>query len=500
MKKNFLIFFIMISEMNAMSMNKIDVLLPETYELSNIILALTNYGQADNYEVLKSTTYYQEVIAFFEPAKNHPLLTNVNYSREKWEDYLSFRTDAFAFQFDENNKLYRYIDFYTVDGHTPFDKNLELINDFVEKSNFRQFFREHKSYYDFIQKNYSDYYFVDKSWSFLTDLVEKQNHVFKYFIVLSPLVNRMNCHRDISKNIIADFPAATSEFLNQVMNDNDLPTRLDGNHGFFTEMDHGFVNPISEKFQKIILENFNYNRWDNNSGYTGIDVFNEYMTWAVWDIFIKENFPEKADSVIMQWQYQNATRGFFAHKAFSDKLFEIWQKNQHKSLESLYLPLLKWCKSAENNLSMPTISNFIQGQSIGNRIVNNQLFFSEPMQQSELFDVILSQMQNGREIGNSKTVFVNNVGWSENGKEVSFDIETDFKDCVVLLSYWGLSLPLVSQNNIVLQPQSYVLIKNKSTDVNQPHEKNNKKSTTILVISAIIVCLLVLGACFLLKK
>jgi hypothetical protein len=480
-----------------MSNNKIDVILPETYELSNIILALTDYGRADNWEVLKATTYYQEVMSFFESVKNHPLLTSVNYSREKWEDYLSFRTDAFAFKFDKNNKLYRYIDFYAVEGRSPFDKNLDLINDFVEKSKFRQFFQEHKSYYDFIEKNYSEYYFVEKSWFFLTNSVERQNYDFKYFIVLSPLVNRMNCHRDISKNIVADFPSATPEFFNQILKNSDLQVRLNGNHGFFTEMDHGFVNPISDKLKKTVSENFNYNKWDKKSGYIGNDVFNEYMTWAVWDIFVKENFPEMANKVIPQWQFQNATRGFFAQKSFSDKLLDIVQKNKRQKLESFYLPLLEWCKSVENNLSVPTVSHFIQGQHTEKEIINNRLFFSEKMQHIDYFEVILSEMQNGREIGNSKNVIINNAIWSKDGKNVSFDVPTNFKNFVLLLSAWGISKPLFSQNNILLQPNSYVVVENKAIKINQPQERNY---TVILAISAIIVCLVVVGAYLFLKR
>ena len=165
----------------------------------------------------------------------------------------------------------------------------------------------------------------------------------------------MNCHRRISENIVADFPSATPGFINGNIDENNLIDRLNGNHHIFTEINHGFINPISEKFSELISEKFDWQKWDNNSGYQGIDVFNEYMTWAVWALFAKEYFPDMADSLIQQWQNQNVSRGFFAQKAFTDKLFEI-TKNVN-NLNDVYIPLLEWCKTVEDDLSTLTITN-----------------------------------------------------------------------------------------------------------------------------------------------
>ena len=49
----------------------------EAYELANIILALTPYGQSDPYEVYKNSRYYQQMRAYFEPYMQHPLLKQV---------------------------------------------------------------------------------------------------------------------------------------------------------------------------------------------------------------------------------------------------------------------------------------------------------------------------------------------------------------------------------------------------------------------------------------
>jgi hypothetical protein len=440
---------------------KVETLVPETYELSNVILALTQYGKSDQWEVQKNTDYYKAVISFFEPVKDHPLLDSVNYSREKWEDYLSFRTDAFAFSFSGDGRLMRNVNFYAVPGHQPFDTHLDLINDFVAKSNFRQFFTSNKEFYQRLIQNYSQYYFVNEAMKFLDEQIGSKpnsNASSKYLIVLSPLVYRMNCHREIDANTTADFPSATEEFINEVKTD-DLNSRIEGSHLIFTEMDHGYVNPISEKHKELIAANFDLKKWDKNSGYPGINCFNEYMTWAVYDLFVKKHFPENADSIITQWQYQNASRGFIAQNLFAEKVSQLYSKNKSKDFESLYVPLLKWCKSIESNIAQPTILN-TDGKTFlkisGNKI---HIEFSEPMNSKLPFSVELEEFKNEKPTKQSKIVYVKNFKWSNQNKTLEFVLETDFTEYAVVFNWWGISKPLVSEQGIHLKPQAYILVK-----------------------------------------
>ena len=118
-------------ERPEVSQEIIQVEYPEAYELANIILSLTEYGKTDPMEVRKDFEYYAEVQEYFAQVMDHPLLDTVNYSREEWEAYLSFRTDSYAFDFDENDQLSRQFEFITNEGFQHFDDHLDLINDFV---------------------------------------------------------------------------------------------------------------------------------------------------------------------------------------------------------------------------------------------------------------------------------------------------------------------------------------------------------------------------------
>ena len=352
MKKITLLLLIILS-IKSFSQRNLKIELSENYELGNIILALTKYGRTDPWDVQKIPPYYNEIISYFEPVKNHPLLDSVNYSRKDWEKFLGFRTDFYAFSFDKNGSLKRNYPFNSF-GPKEVDKNLELINDFVKKSNYRNFYNQHKNFYNQLMSNYKKYYYIDKSFSFLDKFAPnlKQKSNSNYVIAISPLVGGQNCHRDIDNLTTVDFPNIGEDLILGKMEGN-ISSRIVDNHSIFTEMDHGYVNPISEKYAELISKNFDLKKWDNKSGYLGINSFNEYMTWAVYDIFIAENFPkEKTDSISNIYWKQNATRGFVAQNLFSKKIIKLHNKNKSKQLEDLYIPMLKWCKKIENKISL----------------------------------------------------------------------------------------------------------------------------------------------------
>lgn len=438
--------------------------IPETYELSNIILALTDYGIEDKWEVQKNTDYYKQIISYFKPVSNHPLLDSVNYSREKWESYLSFRTDAVAFSFDENGNLKRDFKFYTNPGHNPFEENLALINDFVEKSNFRKFYADNEPFYNKLISRYEDYNFVKETVEFLDLRVGRSKQATNadiYKIILSPLVYRMNCHRQLQKNIEADFPSATEDFINGVSDDSDIKDRLNSNHLIFTEKDHEYVNPISDRYAELIKLNFDNKYWDIKSGYSGINSFNEYMTWAVYDLFLDEKFPTYAKEFSTYWQYQNASRGFFAQNLFSNKVRELYHASKDKKLEAIYEPLLKWAKKNEQQITCPTLVNIDNNTALIVDPKNIELNFSESMNTKQSFGIEIREMKNGKQTNEKVYTDIKNCKWSNKGKTLHFDLETDYDDFVILFNWWGIEKPLVSKNGIFLKVGSAVSMKKK---------------------------------------
>jgi len=457
--KNFIQTFLILCALKATAQSaKIEV--PETYELSNIILALTNYGISDEWEVQKKTAYYKELLDYFDPVKNHPLLDSVNYSREKWEDYLSFRTDAVAFIFHKDGTVKRAFEFYTNKGHDPFDKNLVLINDFILKSNFRKFYREHQHFYNRMISNYENYNYIKETISFLDKRIGKQNEskgVYK--IMLSPLVYRMNCHRNLAEKIVADFPSATEAFINGVNGDETIEDRLNSNHLIFTEKDHEYINPITDKHVGLVRTNFDTKYWDNNSGYADSNSFNEYMTWAVYDLFLEEYFPAHAAKLKISWQYQNASRGFFAQNLFSNKVKELYLKNRGQKFENIYEPLLKWIKEVEKKVTLPTLINVDGNKFVKADLNQFTIEFSEEMDTKQPFGYEIREFKNSNATGNKKFITQTDFVWSNNNKTLNFKVETEYEEFALVFNWWGIEKPLISKNGIFLKPSSYVLLK-----------------------------------------
>ena len=458
--KKILFFTFTLLTLNCYSQDNIKIEITEGYELSNIILALTQYGRTDKWDVQKVPPYYDAVLKYFEPVKNHPLLDSVNYSRQKWENFLGFRTDMYAFSFDKDGKLKRDYPFNSF-GPIEVDKNIDLINDFVEKSNYRLFYKDHKDFYNAIVSNYKEYYFVNQSKQFLDKVAKKtvKETKEKYVVAISPLVGGQNCHRDIDSLTTVDFPNISKDLiLGNLLTD--YNTRIVENHSLFTEMDHGYVNPISDKYEKLITSNFNLTKWDKESGYSGVNSFNEYMTWAVYDLFIKENFPKVADSIALQWQYQNASRGFIAQNLFAKKVSELYFKqNGNKKIESIYKPLLKWCKSVENKISQPTLLNIDTKNFVKKDISNFEIEFSEEMDTNSSFQAQIVEFKNGNQTGKEKIIEIENAIWANNGKKVTLKFDTNFESFAIIFNWWGINKPLLSQNGILLEPQSYILVK-----------------------------------------
>jgi hypothetical protein len=429
--------------------------IPETYELSNIVLALTEYGRQDEWEVQKKSEYYRNVLAFFEPVKDHPLLDSVNYSRQKWDSYLSFRTDAYVFSFDSQNNLKRDKSFYAIDGKNAFEQHLALVNDFVQKSNFREFYRRNSVFYNDLVARYKEYHFIGETYRFLNRRIgqpKERSNATRFTIVLSPLVLRMNCHRTIDAQTEADFPSATENFLNSITRTS-LAQRVVDNHMPFTEIDHGYINPISSKFATAIEKSFATKKWEQESGYTGIDVFNEYITWAVYELFLQEKFPSLADSISLLWQYQNASRGFIAQNLFSKKLKELYDQNKGKKFEAIYEPLLKWCEEMDS-IGQPRLVNLKNGY---NKVdtKNLALEFSEEMDKTKPIKIQVYEHADGRPTGKKEFITPNQPVWSENGRTLTLALDIRYKNFSIGFNEWGNDRPLYSKRGILLKPWSF---------------------------------------------
>lgn len=442
----------------------IHVEVSETYELANIILAITDYGINDPLEVQKGTAYYEEVIRHFLPYANHPLISKINYSKERWKEFLSFRTDAYAYTFDEYGNLERHSSFYTNKGLSPFDDNLALIIDFVEQSNFRSFYESKRDYYASMLEAYEATYLIYEMKQFLSNEYGRSASGKYYKIVLSPLVYRMNCYRQIDSSMEADFPQVARHILEGKSTDAaDAKTRANHVHALFRKIFKRYSAEVSEIYYQQIQSKFTYKYWNDIEGsYEGFDSsyasFNEYMTWAVYDIFILEYFPEIADNISLDWHFQNKNRGFTYSYLFSKKLLDIYKTQKNARLMQLYPTILDWCNQVQAQLTQPKIENAQAPVVVrAERSPYIRIQFTEPLMQEEQVSFMLYRVSN-RKVQKIRPITItkaeHDLSWSADGTSLSFILTFDDMDQFILdvNAAWGGINVLKNKDGVLLEP------------------------------------------------
>ena len=121
--------------------------------------------------------------------------------------------------------------------------------------------------------------------------------------------------------------------------------------------------------------------------------------------------------------------------------------------------MLEWCKKNESKISQPKLLNSDTKNYIILKYGIIDLHFSEPMQKSKIIDIVLIQFENGNQTQNQQNLKIENPVWSQDGKNASFKIDSKFEEYAVGLYVWDSPNGLYSTNDVLLNPQSYILVK-----------------------------------------
>ncbi len=343
---------------------KFSVEVPEVHELANILVAISNVGQLDSNMVDMTTPYYKEVLAYFSPYKNHPIMDVVNkhitkaFDNNSYWYYYAMKMNACAYVFDKkgnikNEGIIRKMGFSNQGD--PILANLALIEDFARKSNFREFYKQHQSYYNELIKTYHTLNPIDQQQAWLEDKFK-----FKYgnyLVTFSPLIggaHSTNRFEDngFSQTVMFVNRAEINPKYNQKVNEM-LKSRV-----VFTEIDHNFVNPTSDKYLEQINEAFaDRAKWvketSGTSAYSSpYNVFNEYMTWSVYSLYCLDKFSaeDNATFIPLMEQQMEQKRGFARFGEFNQKLISLYKQNPSISIDELYTGMLSWSRNLQAKL------------------------------------------------------------------------------------------------------------------------------------------------------
>ncbi len=335
---------------------------PAVYELMNIAFALTdtsNYSGKLNiyYNVIDtSKSYYKEVINYFSAYSTHKLIKELNkHLNKSMIRYLYNLQKGYNSKIVDNN-IKRNI-------HFPFFQRLlygfksvnrNLIEDFAKASNFQAFYETYKLFYLQGLEDAKNKLDISKIQHWLK--TEFSSQYDKFNIVISPLMNATHFTKNFSYK-------GNKTSIMWVANGLGYDTtkysqkQIAGIYTgvVFTEIDHNYVNPVSDNYKKDItpiMGDNNRAKWIKADGdgkfySTGYKIFNEYMTHAVYLIYTNTIY-STGDQIIIEnsrIKLMEQRRKYYRFGDFYRQLKTLYlSKKEGETITSLYPKILEWCK------------------------------------------------------------------------------------------------------------------------------------------------------------
>ncbi|MBL4705492.1 MAG: DUF4932 domain-containing protein [Flavobacteriales bacterium] len=331
----------------------------KVHELINIAFALTDVGKTDHNMVNNNTAYYDKVLTHFEKYKNHSLIDslNQNMKNDAYGYYYNLRMNACMYSFIEeknivNNSPYNRLG-WGADNYL--EELLPTLEAFANDSKFENFYSQNSEYYQSLTDTYYRVVPINKMWQWLESRFSERYDGYK--IYFSSLVGGAHSTEYFSNNgyketvMFIDAPIFPKEYSL-------IEQELEASRVVFTEIDHNYINPISDTLSSEINNSFS-NRFfwvlddPGLNGYpTPYKVFNEYMTWALYslycaDTFAKEDYEKynkKVENIMVK------KRGFIKFKEFNQKLLVIYSNNKDIEMTDLIKSILEWSKQNQNSI------------------------------------------------------------------------------------------------------------------------------------------------------
>lgn len=344
------------NEYKVANKGKWTIEVPEVQELVHIIFAISDVGIADSNMVNHFGPYYRDVLKHFQPFKTEKIVSKINDELDGTlfmsgtSKYARLKMDACGFYFEgdiiKKDETYSQLNW---DNWNHLVKYVPDLESFATKTNFRRFFAEHQDYYDSLIVLAKKQMPVDKQWQWLEKRFPiRYDH---YRITFSPLVNGSHSTNRFASD---DFrqtimficgPIERSKLSERIVEG--LMTRV-----VFTEIDHNYVNPITDNYSNRIDQIFDdRKKWvaggDADNYGSAYAIFNEYMTWGVFTLYALDNFNEE-DFAAINRRTENqmvSNRGFIRFRAFNQALLQLYQnKKENQSIADLYPAILDWCE------------------------------------------------------------------------------------------------------------------------------------------------------------
>jgi Domain of unknown function (DUF4932) len=338
--------------------------IPEVYELANIVLALAFEPLNKPRYILSATGYYKEVMDYFKPYQSHPLIQSlaIKDDNELGEKYFSFRENSYCFKIDADNKVVKngqYHKVFYTRFSSIFEDNIALLNDFIAATNFRSFYKSHQSYYKQLLKKTEAYMPMVKMWKWIEKEFPQRSQSYK--TIISPLIDGNHSTQNYTWLGNPDKPFRESLMFvcgagvyegKTEYTEKQVEGLLSG--VVFTEIDHNYVNPTSDKYidriNKILSKRAVWALPGKPADMykNAYEIFNEYMTHALFFVYLLDTGFTGADYELVRVRrtaMNEERRGFHLFTKFTDHLIELYKNRPAgKTIADLYPDILDWCE------------------------------------------------------------------------------------------------------------------------------------------------------------
>ena len=317
-------------------------------ELAMILTAVA-YRDADIrfHPVRRDTEYYHRVLAHFSSYADHPVFAALSLNPDDLRSYTDLRNNGYNWVFCGDQlcrqaflgKWWQGEEFLDT-----FSRNIDLINEFARVTDFRAFFEAEKPYYARLAALYEERIDLPHMIAWLYSNFPYSYD--SYRILFSPLILG-NQSTTIKRAQAFTQVFAIVDPPSERQSDADALLRF---RWVFTELDHQYVEPAAERHAARIDSVFadrSYWTTDGESAHYGTPfrVFAEYMTWAVYLVYLEETYePEVAGEVkgrLVRWVEER--RGFPRFGVFYRTLSEL-RRATSRPLYLLLPPLLDWAQ------------------------------------------------------------------------------------------------------------------------------------------------------------
>ncbi len=306
------------------------------------------YKEVIEYE----TDYYKEVMSYFGPYKNHSLIIKPNKSlKENANNYISNLQLAYN-SANINNTIERNV-ILPLKNRIAYRLSSESrteLNEFAKITKFAEFYHQHKEYYTSMLKDVQLIADVNNQQTWLEKQFTKRYE--RYFIVISPLMGGTHFTTRFTEDKKNKCIMYVSNFYH---NKN---RKASVNFAIYTgvvmtEIDHNYVNPVSDLYKselKVIMGG-KYRRFWADGGFSssyknGYKVFNEYMTHAVYLLYILErsNINDHSTIESLKIDAMIKHRSFIQFDKFYTELKRQYaNRSNTQSISDLYPAMIDWC-------------------------------------------------------------------------------------------------------------------------------------------------------------